>query len=220
MQTTSSNRRRFIQATAAAFSAPLILPSRVWSQESAPSKRIALGFIGMGKMNGGHLKNFLNRDDCQVLAVCDVDTTRRENAKTIVETTYADKKNAEYKGCGAYNDFRELLARKDIDAVVIATPDHWHAYIAIAAVNAGKDVYCEKPLTLTIEEGKQIRKVLDETKRVFQVGTQQRTEMAQRFLYAIAMICDGRIGEVKRVVCDIGGAPSSGRRSRCTGWRS
>jgi len=203
MQTTNSNRRRFIQATAAAFSAPLILPSRVWSQESAPSKRITLGFIGMGKMNGGHLKNFLNRDDCQVLAVCDVDTTRRENAKTIVETTYADKKNAEYKGCGAYNDFRELLARKDIDAVVIATPDHWHAYIAIAAVNAGKDVYCEKPLTYNINEAVKLVEAVRKTDRVFQTGSQQRS--SKEFRVAAELVRNGVIGDLKTITVSFGG---------------
>ncbi|MFN9294751.1 MAG: Gfo/Idh/MocA family oxidoreductase, partial [Planctomyces sp.] len=92
----------------------------------------------------------------------------------------------------------------------IVTPDHWHSKIAIEALRAGKDVYCEKPLTLTIDEGKQIRKVLEETKRVFQVGTQQRSEMALRFLHAVAMVREGRIGELKTVTCAIGGAPSSG----------
>jgi predicted dehydrogenase len=100
-----------------------------------------------------------------------------------------------------------VLDRKDIDAVVIATPDHWHTKIAIDAMKAGKDVYCEKPLTLTIDEGKQIIKVLEATKRVFQVGTQQRSEMAGRFLKAIGIIREGRIGEIKRVVCSIGSSP-------------
>ncbi|MFN5585478.1 MAG: Gfo/Idh/MocA family protein, partial [Planctomyces sp.] len=109
-----------------------------------------------------------------------------------------------------FEDYRKLLDRKDIDVVTIVTPDHWHSKIAIEALRAGKDVYCEKPLTLTIDEGKQIRKVLEETKRVFQVGTQQRSEMALRFLHAVAMVREGRIGELKTVTCAIGGAPSSG----------
>lgn len=94
------------------------------------------------------MRGFLGRNNVRVLAVCDVDTTRRENARKTVETRYAARITAgEYKGCDTYNDFRELLARKDIDAVVIATPDHWHALIGIAAAEAGKDIYCEKPLT-------------------------------------------------------------------------
>ncbi len=109
-----------------------------------------------------------------------------------------------------YGDYRKLLDRKDIEIVTIVTPDHWHTKIAIDAMKAGKDVYCEKPLTLTIDEGKLIRKVLQETGRVFQVGTQQRTEMNRRFLTAVAMIRDGRIGKVKRAVCAIGAAPSEG----------
>ncbi len=109
-----------------------------------------------------------------------------------------------------FEDYRKLLDRKDIDVVTIVTPDHWHSKIAIEAMKAGKDVYCEKPLTLTIEEGKQIRKVLDETGRVFQVGTQQRSEMELRFLHAVAMVREGRIGELQKVTVAIGGAPSSG----------
>ncbi len=112
--------------------------------------------IGMGTMMRGHLNTYLPRDEVQVVAVCDVDTTRREAAKKRVEEAYAAKTGSSYKGCTAYNDFRELLARKDIDAVVIATPDHWHAYIAIAAVKAGKDVYCEKPLTYNIHEAMEL----------------------------------------------------------------
>jgi len=134
------NRRAFLKTSAVLFSAPLILPSRVWSAESAPSKRLTVGCIGMGKQMGGLLGSCLNRDDVEVLAVCDVDTTRREHAKKRVDTAYTAKAGADYKSCAAYNDFREVVARKDIDLVIIATPDHWHAYIAIAADRAGKDV--------------------------------------------------------------------------------
>lgn len=109
----------------------------------------------------------------------------------------------------AYKDYRKVLERDDIDAVMIATPDHWHTKIAVEAMYAGKDVYCEKPLTLTIDEGKLIEKVVKETGRVFQVGTMQRTESGQRFLQAIALIRDGRIGKVRRVTCGINGMPAS-----------
>jgi predicted dehydrogenase len=109
----------------------------------------------------------------------------------------------------AYNDYRRILDRKDIDAVMIATPDHWHTKIAVEAMHAGKDVYCEKPLTLTIDEGKLIEKVVKATGRVFQVGTMQRTESDQRFLQAIALIRNGRIGTVTKVTCGINGMEAS-----------
>src|SRR5450759_1472597 len=149
-------RRQFLK-TAATFTAgaPLILRSNLWATDAQPSDRLTLGFIGLGHQNRGLLSDFINRSTTQVIAVCEVDTTRREAAKKFAEDFYA-KKNGQgsYKGCDAYVDFRELLARKDIDAVVIATPDHWHAIIAIAAANAGKDIYCEKPLCQSIHEAR------------------------------------------------------------------
>ena len=152
----SVTRRRFLQNSALLAAAPLILPSRVWSQATAPSKRLTFGCIGMGKQMKGHLGALIGRDEVQVLAVCDVDTTRREAAKKRVDDAYAKKEDKTYKSCDAYNDFREVIARKDIDIIVIATPDHWHAYIAIAAVRAGKDVYCEKPVTYNVNEAVQL----------------------------------------------------------------
>ena len=129
-----TTRRSFLKATLAAGIAPLILPSRIWSAETKPNDRITLGVIGIGKQAGGHLTGFAGKPECQILAVCDVDTTRRENGKKIVEGAYAKKaESGAYKGCATYKDFREVLARKDIDAVVIVTPDHWHVPISIAA---------------------------------------------------------------------------------------
>src|SRR5215467_2970361 len=163
-------RRQFLRTTLAV-SAPLILPTRLWAAEDKPSDRLTLGFIGMGKQNGGLLNDFLRRSQVQVLAVCDVDKTRREHAKTVVENSYAKKaEQGSYKGCATYDDFRELLPRKDIDAVVIATPDHWHALIAIAAANAGKDIYCEKPLCQSIHEARAMVNAVRNGKRVFQTG--------------------------------------------------
>jgi predicted dehydrogenase len=143
--------------------------------------------------------------DC--LAVCDVD-----GAHAFEGLEIARKKNSEGGATAdieVYEDYRKVLDRKDIDIVTIVTPDHWHSKIAIEAMQAGKDVYCEKPLTLTINEGKQILKVLQETDRVFQVGTQQRTEFGRRFIGAIALLRAGRIGDVKKVVCNIGGIQPS-----------
>src|SRR5207244_8138223 len=112
----------------------------------------------------------------QVLAVCDVDTNRREHARKTVEARYAAQiKSGTYRGCGAYNDYRELLRRKDIDAVVIATPDHWHALPVLEACRAGKDIYCEKPMSLTIHEAKAMIDAVRKYNRVFQTGSQQRS---------------------------------------------
>lgn len=200
--TTKFSRRRFVKLGAVAAAAPYVLSSSVYGAAVAPNSRINLGFIGMGKMNGGHLGNFLNREQTQVVAVCDVDTTRREHAKKRTEDAYSKKTNSDYKGCAAYNDFRELLARSDIDAVVIATPDHWHAAIAIAAVKAGKDVYCEKPLTHNVHEAVTLVKAVRETGRVFQTGSQQRS--SKEFRVACELVRNGVIGEIKSITTSFG----------------
>lgn len=195
------SRRRFLQASAL-LAAPLILPQRVWSQATAPSKRVTFGCIGMGKQMNGHLRNLINRDDVEVLAVCDVDTTRREAAKKRVDEKYTEKAGAGYKGCAAYNDFREVLARKDIDAVLIATPDHWHAFIAIAAVKAGKDVYCEKPLTYNVHEAVELVKAVRKTDRVFQVGSQQRS--SKEFRVACELVRNRVLGKLTAIHVSFG----------------
>src|ERR1700757_3013126 len=136
-------RRTFLQSAATAVAAPLYMPTFALGQngKAAPSERITVGFIGCGKMaNDYHLSTLLSFGDVQAVAVCEVDRNRREHAKRRVERAYAGK--AGYRGCAAYADFRELLARKDIDAVCIATPEHWHAIPLIEACKAGKDVYC------------------------------------------------------------------------------
>jgi len=202
MKLTPPNRRSFLKTSAVLLSAPFILPSRVWAAESAPSKRLTVGCIGMGKQMGGHLGNCLGRDDIEVLAVCDVDTTRREHAKKRVDTAYAAKAGTAYQGCAAYNDFRELLARKDIDIVIIATPDHWHAYIAIAAVRAGKDVYCEKPLTYNVHEAVELVKEVRKANRVFQVGSQQRS--SKEFRVAAELVRNGVLGRVDSIHVSFG----------------
>ena len=145
--------------------------------------------------------------DCA--AVCDVDVAHAEKGKA--KALEMQSKPGAERTVDMYEDYRKILDRSDIDVVTIVTPDHWHTKIAIEAMKAGKDVYCEKPLTLTIEEGKLIRKVLDETGRVFQVGTQQRSEMGLHFLHAVALVREGRIGELRTVTVAIGGAPSAGQ---------
>jgi len=194
-------RRRFVQCSTAV-AAPLLLPAGGWAAETAPNSRINLGFIGMGKMNAGHLGNFLGRDQTQVVAVCDVDTNRRLHAQNRVNEHYTKKSGKEDKGCAAYNDFRELLARSDIDAVVIATPDHWHAINAIAAVKAGKDVYCEKPLTHNIHEAVTLTRAVRESGRILQTGSQQRS--SNEFRIACELVRNGVIGEVKSINVSFG----------------
>jgi predicted dehydrogenase len=202
----SFSRRGFLKTTLIAGAAPLLLPSGSWAADSAPSKQFTLGFIGVGKQGAGLLHNFLPRNDVRVLAVCDVDTTRRERAKTRVEEEYAKGAAAgTYKGCDAYNDFRELLARKDIDAVVIATPDHWHALIAIAAAKAGKDIYCEKPMAHTCLEGRTMVEVVRQHKIIFQVGSMQRS--MGEFRAACELIRNGVIGHVAKVDVAVSGGP-------------
>ena len=128
-----------------------------------------MGFIGTGNQANGLLGGFLSQPNVKVLAVCDVDTARREAAKKRVDET---NKNTD---CVAYNDFRELIGRKDIDAVCIATPDHWHAIATLTALRAGKDVYCEKPLTHNIHEAVEVMKAVEANKRVLQTGSMQRS---------------------------------------------
>ncbi len=170
-----------------------------------PSDRITVGFIGCGKMaNDYHLPTLLGFKDVQALAVCEVDTNRRNHAKKRVEDAYANDERAA-KGCVAYNDFRELIARKDIDAVVIATPENWHAIPIIEACKAGKDVYCEKPLTLTLAEGLRCIEAVRKHQRVFQTGSQQRSNVFGNFRQACEFIRSGRIGQVKTVSVGVGG---------------
>ncbi|HEY2083777.1 MAG TPA: Gfo/Idh/MocA family oxidoreductase [Verrucomicrobiae bacterium] len=199
-------RRKFLKTVALAGAAPMILRSGLWAADNAPSKQITLGFIGTGTQGRGLMGGFLNRSDTRVLAVCDVDTTRRENAKRIVEDHYKDATAAgTYKGCTAYTDFRELLGRKDIDGVVIATPDHWHALISIAAARAHKDIYCEKPMAHTILEGRAMVNAVHSNERILQVGSMQRS--SHEFRVACELVRNGVIGTVKKAEVAVGGPP-------------
>lgn len=194
-----STRRQFMQAAAiAGVAAPAMISRSALGddQQAAASERITLGFIGMGKMNLGHLSRFLGMSDVQVVAVCDVDTTRREHAQQRVNAHYGQET------CEAYVDFGELLARHDIDGVVIATPDHWHAIPVIEACRAGKDIYCEKPLSLTIHEAKAMLDAVRKYERVFQTGSQQRS--SHEFWLACSLVRSGRIGDVRTVNVNVG----------------
>lgn len=198
-------RRSFLQTTSALAAAPFLLPSSVWSAEKGPNDKIVMGFIGVGTQGRGLLGGFLRSKETQVVAVCDVDTTRREAAKKTIEEHYSKQNNQDYKGCTEYKDFRELIQRKDIDAVCIATPDHWHAITAITAADAGKDIYCEKPLSLTIYEARAMVKAARRNNRVFQTGSMQRS--SSEFHKACELVRNGRIGKIQQVIVDVG--PSS-----------
>ncbi len=198
-------RRRFLEAAGAVVAAgtglaggfPAIVPATVFGQR-APSNRITVGAIGTGRISRGHdLPGLWKHDHAQVVAVCDLDSTRVQEAKTLVNGYYTKRAGKPYDGVTTYTDFRELLANRDIDAVVISTPDHWHAVPAIMAVEAGKHVYLQKPASLTIAEGRALSNAVHRSGRVLQIGSQQRSSPQWR--YAAELVRNGRIGQLKIV---------------------
>lgn len=201
-----STRRTFLMssATAAAGASLAGLTTRISSaaESKSPNEQVVFGFIGAGI----RFHNIIG-GACQhgpAAAIADVDAVQR--GRGVQSAREAHHKHDYPLSIYDYEDYRRVLDRSDIDAVVIATPDHWHTKMAIEALAAGKDVYCEKPLTLTIREGRQILEALDKYPRTFQVGTQQRTEVEGRFPTAAAIVRDGRIGKVNRVTCGIDGS--------------
>lgn len=196
-----ASRRQFLQGVAAAGAAGILLPSSHYAFGfQSTSERPVFATIGL-RNQGWEITN-KSFPFADFAALADVDSN-------VLAENVAKTEKRQGKKPDGYKDYRKVLDRKDIDAVMIATPDHWHTKIAVEAMLAGKDVYCEKPLTLTIDEGKLIEKIVKQTGRVFQVGTMQRTEIEQRFLKAIAIIRDGRIGTVKKVTCGIDRMESS-----------
>jgi len=193
----TTTRRQFLKSSAVtAAGAALALPSIVSSSvlgANAPSNRITIGSIGLGNQGASNLKGFIGQPGCQAVAICDVDADHREQARQI----------AKLRPDSSYNDFRDLLARDDIDAVVVCTPDHWHVPISIAAVRTGKDVYCEKPLTLTIAEGRVLADEVKRYGRIFQTGSQQRS--SDNFRFACELVRNNRIGKVHTVRVGIPG---------------
>jgi predicted dehydrogenase len=196
-----TTRRSFLEGMAAAGTAAIFAPlsHRAFGYVSANDRPV---FATIGLRNQGWAITSKSFSFADFAALADVDANVLGAHVEKVEKSQGKKPDA-------YKDYRKILDRQDIDAVMIATPDHWHTKIAVEAMYAGKDVYCEKPLTLTIAEGKLIEKVVKETGRVFQVGTMQRTESDQRFLQAVALVRHGRIGTVKKVTCGINGMEAS-----------
>ncbi|MBN2451167.1 MAG: Gfo/Idh/MocA family oxidoreductase [Lentisphaeria bacterium] len=208
----SSDRRQFLARTGSAaaglLAAPWILPAGARGADGAqpPSERLSLGFIGMGKMCWGHLGSMLGRKDVHIAALCDVESIRLEKCRKRVDDTYAERYGPEhYRGCSVYRDFREMLARPDIDVIFIATPTNWHAVMSVEAMKAGKDVYCEKPLCLSIREGRAIVEAARRYNRIFQTGSQQRSD--GKFRFACELVRNGRIGRVERIHINVGGPP-------------
>lgn len=196
-------RRDFLKGAAVStagvvLAGPTIIPSTVWGA-NAPSNRIAIGMIGTGRQaTYVNLKPFLHSPETQVIAVCDVDSWRLENARRIVENYYNSKRaTGKFEGCAAYKDFRYIIAREDIDAVMISTTDHWHVPMAIAAARAGKDICCEKPLSITIAEGRALCDAVRRYRRVFRTDSECRSVGV--FRRACELVLNGRIGKLHTI---------------------
>jgi predicted dehydrogenase len=200
------SRRRFLQQAGATSLAglafPAIVPASVrgGAQVVAPGDKVAVALIGAGPQGQGVMKGFLAEADARVVAVCDVKADQRLMARELVDGHYQDR------SCATFADFRDVLALPDVDAVIIATPDHWHVLVALAAVRAGKDVYLEKPMGLSVAEDQALRAAVRETGRVFQFGTQQRSSAF--FRRACEIVRNGRIGKLRQInVWCIGSVP-------------
>jgi hypothetical protein len=205
----AATRRDFLKLSASAVAAvgfPTIVPASVFGS-TAPSNRINVGAIGVGRISRGHdLPGIWQFDQARIMAVCDLDANRVEQGKTLINGVYAKKTGKPYDGVTGYHSYRELLANKDIDAVVISTPDHQHAIIAVDAVHAKKDVYLQKPASLTIAEGRAMANQVAASGQILQIGSQQRSW--KQFHRACELVRNGRIGEIKHVEIGLPGDPS------------
>ena len=193
------NRRKFLAGAVATAAAPLVVRASALGagELPSPSNRVNVGSIGVNNMGGQHVGTLLGTPAARLVAICDVDAQVRQSALGRAERKYGPQ-----GGTAGCNDFREVLARPDVDAVVIAVPDHWHAPLSIAAMRAGKDVYCEKPMTLTIAQGREVIQTVRHTGRVFQTGTQRRSMGSVR--HVCELVRNGRIGKVLRVTAGVG----------------
>ncbi len=191
------SRRVFLGSVGAALAAPYIIPSAALGADdnTAPSNRINIGVVGTGSQAKGLTENAIKHKNVRVVALCDVDKNRLANAKKLVDDFYGNQ------DCATHSDFRELVSRKDIDAVIVATPDHWHALVCVEAARHGKDIYCEKPLTWSLGEGKAVVKAVQENKRVFQVGSMQRSD--GKFKLASELVRNGYLGDIKHIIVSL-----------------
>jgi predicted dehydrogenase len=188
--------------------APAIVPASVLGA-SSPANRINIGAIGTGRISRGHdMPGVWKHDTARIVAVCDLDSKRVAEAKQLVNEQYTKATGKPYDGVKTFSDYRELLADPDIDAVLISTPDHWHSIIAIHAVQAGKDVYLQKPASLTIAEGRALSDAVHRSGRILQIGSQQRSWPQGQFRRAVELVRNGRIGQLKAVEVGLPGDPS------------
>jgi len=206
------SRRQFVR-TAATAVAPLMVPATALAhnRRASPNERITLGIVGLGSRGFNLIDAFLRESDAQIVAVCDVDSMHYrdrewgkgraygcEPAKKLIEGHYAKQASSRtFRGLDVYADYREVCAREDVDAVVIATPDHWHALCTLESLRTGKDVYCEKPMTHHFYEGQLIYREVARRKAVYQVGSQQRSDA--RFRQAVELVRNGHIGKIQRI---------------------
>ena len=203
------SRRSFLASsikTGIVLGLPTIVPSSVFGK-NAPSNRINIGAIGNGRISRTHdMPGVWKYDNARIIAVCDLDSKRANEAQTLVNEHYTKKLTKRYKGVKTYTDYRELLQNKDIDAVLISTPDHWHSMIGVDAARAGKHIYMQKPASLTIADGRILSDVVQKTGVIFQIGSQQRS--SEQFRYAAELVRNGRIGQLKTVYVGLPGDPS------------
>ena len=219
MKPTNPTRRSFLKSTAtgtagilAAAAFPTIVPASVFGK-NAPSNKINIGQIGFGRISSGHdLPETIKNEVARVIAVADLDKNRLAQGKKWIEKQYATKTGQDnYVDVKMYDDYKELLARKDIDAVIISTPDHWHAQPAMEAAVAGKHVYMQKPTSLTIQEGRMLSDMVQKKGIKFQLGSQQRSaDPWPQFRRACELVRNGRIGEIKKVYVGLPGDPAGG----------
>ena len=214
----SMDRRKFLNksvkaaiGTGLAISLPSIVPASVFGR-NAPSNRINVAAIGVGRISRGHdMPGVWKHSYAQIMAVCDVDAKRAAEGQKLVNDFYTKRDAKPFEGVRLYTDYRELLLNKDIDAVLISTPDHSHAMIGVAAARAGKHIYMQKPASLTIAEGRVMTNVIQQSAVKFQIGSQQRS--AEQFRYAAELVRNGRIGDLKNVLVGLPGDPPGGNKT-------
>ncbi|MDR1602944.1 MAG: Gfo/Idh/MocA family oxidoreductase [Tannerella sp.] len=208
METRRSFIKKSLVAGAGLLVAPTVVPSSVMGK-NAPSNRINVGAIGTGRISRVHdIPDTIKYDYVRIMAVSDLDMHRAEEGKQLVESYYAKQSGQPYSGVRIYQDYRDLLADKDVDAVLVSTPDHWHAKIAIDAARARKHIYLQKPTSLTIEEGRKMSNAVNANGIVLQIGSQQRS-MTQ-FRVACELVRNGRIGQLQRIEVRLPGDPPGG----------
>ncbi|MCK4750179.1 MAG: Gfo/Idh/MocA family oxidoreductase [Bacteroidales bacterium] len=205
MEKNSQSRRNFLKKSTLAATAITLVPRHVLGGRGfiPPSDKINLGFIGTGKLARGYFENFAELPEVHLLAGCDVNSRKLNNFKSLVDDHYSDvKSNDKYSDCKTFENYKELLELKEIDAVVIVTPDHWHAIPSIDAMKAGKDVFCEKPLAHTVYEGREMVKAARKFNRIVQTGSMQRSW--RDFRHACELVYNGYLGEISQIIVNVG----------------